>query len=100
MIQITLNNYKEIIPEKEQSIIKALLDDINDINKIISLNTSNYLWLSFEDEHTQYSPEWTDPCPDFYGMYRVKQGTETLGVEMTLDDLDMALCLLYNYLVK
>ena len=99
MIQITLNNYKEIIPEKEQPLIKALLEDLTEINKIISFNTSNYLWLSFEDEHTQYSPERTDPCPDYYGCYRLHNSydNDTIGLEMTIDELDMNLCTLINF---
>ena len=97
-MRVTKNNIDKL-PKEERALVKSLLDDLEEINHNLPLFTSD-LELEWIDTHTEYSPERTDPCPDFYGMYRVKQGTETLGVEMTLDDLDMALCLLYNYLVK
>ena len=86
------------IPEKEQGLVKALLQDLEEINHNLPLR-SKELYLDWIDEHTEYSPERVDPCPDFYGMYRVKRGSEVLGIEMTLNDLDMALCLLHNYIV-
>ena len=98
-MRITENNISRL-PEKEQGLVKALLRDLDEMNEHLYSDDLEILYLDWIDEHTEYSPERTDPCPDFYGMYRVKQGTETLGVEMTLDDLDMALCLLHNYLVK
>jgi hypothetical protein len=84
------------LPEKEQGLVKALLIDIAEINN----HTHSNLKLDWIDEHTEWSPERTDPCPDYYGMYRVvKDNGEYIGVEMTLDDLDIALCLLHNYLI-
>ena len=84
------------IPENEQGLVVALLNDIAEIND----HTHSNLELEWIDKHTEWSPERTDPCPDYYGMYRIKRGNEYLGVEMTLDDLDIALCLLYNYLIN
>ena len=97
MKKITLNNYIDIIPENEQILIKALLEDIESINKYIS--NKGFIWISYEDEHTEYSPEWTDPCPDYYGCYRIHNSLndDTIGIEMTLDDLDMNLCTLINF---
>ena len=85
------------IPENEQGLVVALLNDIAEINDY----THSNLKLDWIDKHTEWSPERTDPCPDYYGMYRVvKDNGEYIGVEMTLDDLDIALCLLHNYLIS
>ena len=95
---ITEENINKL-PEKEQGLVKALLIDIDEINYHKPLLSSN-IYIDWIDQHTEWSPERTDPCPDYYGMYRIiKSRGETLGVEMTLDDLDMALCLLHNYLI-
>ena len=84
------------IPENEQGLVVALLNDIAEIND----HTHSNLKLEWIDEHTEWSPERVDPCPDYYGMYRVLRGNDYIGVEMTLDDLDIALCLLHNYLIN
>jgi hypothetical protein len=86
------------LPEKEQELVKALLEDIKEMN--IHLPINKKLYLEWIDEHTKYSPERIDPCPDYYGCYIVrKEGiTDFLGVEMKLEDLDMALCLLHNFI--
>ena len=95
---ITEENINKL-PEKEQGLVKALLIDIDEINYHKPLLSSN-IYIEWIDEHTEWSPERTDPCPDYYGMYRIIESRgKTLGVEMTLDDLDMALCLLHNYLI-
>lgn len=88
------------IPEKEQGLVRALLKDVDEINEFI-FPKDKKIYLNWIDEHTEYSPEWTDPCPDFYGMYTVRREgvAETIGVEMDLDTLDTALCLLNNFVV-
>ena len=84
------------IPENEQGLVVALLNDIAEINDY----THSNLKLDWIDQHTEWSPERVEPCPDYYGMYRIIRNDKVLGVEMTLDDLDMALCLLHNYLIS
>jgi hypothetical protein len=51
------------------------------------------------DEHTEYSPERVDPCPDYYGMYRLWQGNKTLGIEMDLEILDYVLAVLSDIFI-
>ena len=92
MIKITNNNLN-ILPESEREIVKSLLLDIDEINQ-----HQQHIELYWIDEHTEYSPERTDPCPDYYGMYRIWNGKDYLGVDMTLEQLDISLCLLCNYL--
>lgn len=99
-MKIDFNNYKKIIPEKEQEKVLALLFDLEDINNVSSPQN---LYIDWQDFHNEYFPERTDPCPDYYGYYTLRDEFmpyETIGVEMTLDDLDMALCMLYNYVIK
>ena len=86
------------LPKKEQNLIVALLSDLEEINHNLSLRSPN-IQLDWIDKHTEYPPERTDPCPDYYGMYRVIQGNKVLGVEMDIDTLDTALCLLYNFII-
>ena len=97
-MRITENNI-ENIPIKEKALVRALLNDLEEINHNLPLHSPN-LELEWIDTHTEYSPEWTDPCPDYYGMYRVWRGDDFIGVEMDLDTLDSALCLLYNFVIE
>ena len=87
-----------LISDYDKGLLKALLNDLEEINHNLPLHSPN-LELEWIDTHTKYSPERTDPCPDFYGMYRVWRGDDYIGVEMDLDTLDSALCLLYNFVV-
>jgi len=84
-------------------ILKGLMIDLMELNQLLEDKGESYrkLYIDYIDEHTEYSPERTDPCPDYYGMYRVRRedNNDTLGIEMTLSDLDMALCLLHNYVI-
>ncbi len=54
------------------------------------------LWISQQDYHDE-----ADEYPDYFGMYRLKSESlpesESIGVEMTLDELDMILCALLEY---
>lgn len=95
-MKITEENYKEFVPKEEQSLIYALLDDIEDVNKY----TEDKLYIDWQDYHDKYSPERTDPCPDYYGYYTLRfeqQPYEIVGEQMTINDLDTALCILFSY---
>lgn len=98
-MKITNNNIDNLpISDHEKGLLKVLLINLASINS----KSKQELYIDWQDYHTEYSPEWTDPCPDYYGTYTIRainNPYESLGVEMTLDDLDTALCLLYNYVV-
>ena len=87
------------ISDYEKGLLNALLQDLEEINHNLPLHSPN-LELEWIDTHTEYSPERTDPCPDYYGMYRVWRGDDYIGVEMDLNTLDSALCLLYNFVIE
>lgn len=89
-------NYKEVVPKEEQDLLCALFDDLDDVN----LYNKNKLYIDWQDYHDEYSYERTDPCPDYYGYYRIKFEKlphESVGDVMTIDELDNALCILFSY---
>ena len=95
-MQVTKENLN-LLPEKERNFVEDILDyeleEINSFNKGI-------FTLHWQDYHDEYSPERTDPCPDYYGYYTLRFERvlyETVGSQMTIDELDNALCMLYCY---
>lgn len=98
-MKVTYENIEDLpIDNKDKVILKALLTDIDEIN---NANLKDPIYIDWEENHTEYSPEWIEPCPDFYGTYSLIRSTtkDKLGVEMNLDTLDIALCLLNNYII-
>ena len=85
------------VPRVEQRLLAALLNDVEEINN----NSTKSLYIDWQDYHNEYSPERIEPCPDFYGYYTLRNNfsNEKIGVEMTIGDLDMVLCTLYEYIV-
>ena len=85
------------VPRVEQRLLAALLNDVEEINN----NSTKSLYIDWQDYHNEYSSEWVEPCPDFYGYYTLRNNfnNEKIGVEMTIGDLDMVLCTLYEYIV-
>ena len=82
------------LPEREQPLMVSLLDDLKDINKMSPLT----FVITYDSEGTKYYP-----IP-YYRIAQVDINSkeqpltgETLGIEMSIEDLDMALCVLSNY---
>lgn len=82
-----------LIPENDISLVKSLLDIKNKYN-----NTQYNFDIYFQDYHDEYSPERTDPCPDYYGCYRLIKNNDFIGLEMTLEELDNAICILSDFI--
>lgn len=102
-MKVTIDNYKELIPKEDQSLILGLIIDLEELNNELENKQEQYrkLYIDYITEHTEYSPERTDPCPDYYGMYKLifeKNTSESVGCEMTIDELDSALCVLINFI--
>ena len=86
-----------------KNILESLLIDVEGINQILEDTGLQHkqIYINYIDEHSEYSPERTDPCPDYYGMFLLvfkNNEYETVGCEMTLDELDIVLCTLYNFI--
>ena len=101
-MKITIDNFKDIIPNKDQSLCEGLLIDLAELNQLLDDNDEAYrqLYIDYNTEHTEYSPERIDPCPDYYGMFALrfeKNPYETVGDYMTINELDNALFLLINF---
>lgn len=82
--------------------LKAILKDVDELNDLLKDKGESYrqIYINYEDEHTKYSPERVDPCPDYYGMFTLrfeKNQYETIGEVMSLDELDNAICILINF---
>ena len=95
-MRLTEANFREIIPIEQQLLFDALLDDLDEINEY----TEDILYIDWQDYHNEYSPERTEPCPDYYGYYTLRfehKPNARIGDVMTIDQLDSALCLLYSY---
>ena len=67
-------------------LLRSLLDDLEIINSQHNTNIE----LHQVDKHTEWSPERTDPCPDYYGMYYlyIPETKEIIGDYMYIDDLN------------
>ena len=101
-MKLTINNYKEYVQNKDCGLFEALLIDLAELNQLLEDKNEDYrkLYIDFENEHTQYSPERTDPCPDFYGLFALrfeKNPYETVGDYMTIEELDSIMYALINF---
>ena len=102
-MKLTIENYKQYVPQEDQNLISGILCGLLELNTELENDNKSYkkLYIDYITEHTEYSPERTDPCPDYYGMYRLvfeKNPYETVGVEMTIDELDTVMCALINFI--
>lgn len=93
MIKITEDNIN-LVPEEEQSLLKTLLIDINEINNLLPDQEVSIYWQGYHDE---YSPERVDPCPDYYGYYLLGSHNLTIGNRLSLKDLDWMICGLRDF---
>lgn len=85
-----------------RNILDSLLIDIVELNQLLEDKGESYrkIYIDYEENHTKYSPERTDPCPDYYGMFTLrfeKNHYETIGDSMTLNELDSVICALVNF---
>lgn len=67
---VTTNNIKDLnISESEKKFLHTDLMDIEEINSI----TGKEFFIHYQDWHDEYSPERTDPCPDYYGCFSIRE---------------------------
>lgn len=101
-MKVTIDNFKGIIPVKDQPLCEALLIDLMELNQLLEDKDEAYrkLYIDYEVNHTEYSAERVDPCPDYYGMFSLrfeKDSYETVGDYMTIVELDNIMCALINF---
>lgn len=101
-MKVTIDNFKGIILVKDQPLCEALLHDLIELNQLLDDKDEGYrkLYIDYELNHTEYSSERIDPCPDYYGMFSLrfeKNPYETVGDYMTIAELDNIMCALINF---
>jgi hypothetical protein len=80
------------------TLLKLLLYELKEINILSTKNGG--LYIDYIDTHTEYSPERTDPCPDYYGYFELRLEEKPyvrIGDYMTIDELDTVLCVLTDF---
>ena len=100
-MKVTRENFKDI--ENNQGLLESLLIDLEELNQLLEDKDEAYrkLYIDYQNYHNEYSPERTDPCPDYYGLFSLrfeKYPYETVGDMMTLEELDNALFILINFI--
>ena len=100
-MKVTKENFKDI--ENNQGLLESLLIDLEELNQLLEDKDEAYrkLYIDYQNYHNEYSPERTDPCPDYYGLFSLrfeKYPYETVGDMMTLEELDNALFILINFI--
>ena len=109
-MKVTTENIKDInffacvnnTVEYYQRLLELLLIDLATLNALLIDNNEEHrmLYIDYINEHTEYSPERTDPCPDYYGMFRLlfeNNPSNNVGGEMDIDQLDMTLFILNEF---
>ena len=97
-MKITIENHIEHIPSKDLLLFVSLLKDLEELNEMVDDNQK--MFIDYNLEHTEWSAERTDPCPDYYGMYSLRfenNPIEMIGDFMTIDELDNALFILNDF---
>lgn len=96
-MKITRENINSIpISDKEK---QAVLYDLDDIEEINDMCKEELFYLYWEENHTEYSCERTDPCPDYYGCYSIRatKDNKLIGLECsTEEELQDTICVLYD----
>ena len=112
-MKVTFENIKDIkyfvdgntLFEIDQNLLDSLLYELKGINNALENQgqSNKEMYIDYIDEHTEYSPERIEPCPDYYGMFRLRfvwEDTDSIGTEMTLNELDSAICILSDFIEK
>lgn len=89
--------------EKGKKYLENLLIDLAELNQLIEdqFNEDKKLYIDIETEHTEYSPERIDPCPDYFGYFTLRFESnhyECVYSYMSLNELDIILCSLIEFL--
>lgn len=86
------------INQQNRDSLSGLLTEVDDINNRLYPFSGKKITVDFQDYHNEYSPERVDPCPDYFGYYRIYLGNEQISPELTLSELDDHICTLLSFL--
>lgn len=96
-MKLTKENIETLpVSDKEKRYLLGDLEDIREINEICK---EELFYLYWENQHTEYSAERTDPCPDYYGTYSVRtiEDNELIGLECwSEEELQDRICDIYD----
>ena len=87
--------------QENKKLLIALLKDLDEINR----KTKNTYYIYVQDYHNEYSPERTDPCPDYFGYFKIViiENNEIIyyfGEFMTVNDLDFMLFFFWQFVCE
>ena len=94
---------KSTIDYSRSLLMNLVLDAVSVNMYLEKINPDRKIYIDYETEHTEYSPERVDPCPDYYGSFTLRYENypnETIGDPMTIDELNNALFILNEFLQK
>ena len=107
MIILDKSNIKEVeyavgcvANEDVPTLLESLLDEVFEINNMLTVihgNKANLISIAWENEHSEYSPERVDPCPDYYGFFYIIRDNTSVGDAMSIDQLDESICLIDDF---
>ena len=105
-MKITIDNIQEAKKINDKiniSYLESLCKDLIELNNELENQNLNHkkLYIDIQDYHNEYSPERTDPCPDYYGMFslRFEKNEMKIGEYIkNLEDLDSILFTLIEFL--
>ena len=86
--------------EDVPTLLESLLDEVFEINNMLTVihgNKANLISIAWENEHTEYSPERVEPCPDYYGFFYIIRDNTSIGDAMSIDQLDESLALISDF---
>lgn len=97
-----LEEVKKINNKVHIEYLESLCIDLMDLNNELE-NSNLYhkrIYLDIQDYHNEYSPERTDPCPDYYGMFSLRFENDNYMIGdfiERLDELDTILFTLVEF---
>lgn len=100
-MKLTEQNYKEYLSDKYNGLMLSLFEDLKFIND--KLKNNKEIYIDYQDYHDEYSPENLE-AHDNFGCLRliITDGSEIDSIcgEMTVEEIDFALCIIYSLLEK
>ena len=99
-MKLTFDNYKDILNkfntfnEHDIGLVESLLKDAYEYTT--NGRFPDILEIHIDGDHTDWSPERVEPCPDYYGTFSIKWAchNDTINDGLILADLDDNMCTL------